>query len=131
MIHLRDTFLSSIFQPCYFHALTLTHAFTLTCPLRPQPVLKWLPHYTKQQFIGDLSAGFTVGVMMVAQGIAYAPLATRPTIRHARVVRSQIISANNGELYVQIIVYFPTTHASFLSRVSSIFSTYFKNERNC
>jgi MFS superfamily sulfate permease-like transporter len=43
-------------------------------------VLKWLPHYTKQQFIGDLSAGFTVGVMMVAQGIAYAPLATRPTI---------------------------------------------------
>ena len=56
-------------------------------------MLKWLPHYTKQQFIGDLSAGFTVGVMMVAQGIAYAPLATRPTIRHARGSYAQVKSS--------------------------------------
>ncbi|MFK7948838.1 MAG: SulP family inorganic anion transporter [Saprospiraceae bacterium] len=44
------------------------------------PILKWLPHYTKSQFKGDLSAGLTVGVMLIPQGMAYAMLAGLPPI---------------------------------------------------
>lgn len=39
------------------------------------PVLEWLPKYTKKQFSGDLSAGLTVGVMLIPQGMAYSMLA--------------------------------------------------------
>jgi hypothetical protein len=43
------------------------------------PIVRWLPSYSRAQLGGDLTAGFTVGIMLVAQGIAYAPLARRPT----------------------------------------------------
>lgn len=44
------------------------------------PILEWLPNYTKSQFKGDLSAGLTVGVMLIPQGMAYAMLAGLPPI---------------------------------------------------
>ncbi len=39
------------------------------------PILEWLPKYNKTQLQGDLSAGLTVGVMLIPQGMAYAMLA--------------------------------------------------------
>ncbi len=44
------------------------------------PLLAWLPHYSKNNLRGDLSAGLTVGVMLVPQGMAYAMLAGMPPI---------------------------------------------------
>ncbi len=42
------------------------------------PILDWLPKYNSTQFKGDLSAGLTVGVMLIPQGMAYALLAGLP-----------------------------------------------------
>lgn len=39
------------------------------------PALQWLPNYKKDWLSGDLSAGLTVGVMLIPQGMAYAMLA--------------------------------------------------------
>ncbi|WP_154859491.1 SulP family inorganic anion transporter [Cyclobacterium xiamenense] len=39
------------------------------------PFLQWLPHYDKTYLKGDLSAGITVGIMLIPQGMAYAMLA--------------------------------------------------------
>ncbi len=39
------------------------------------PILRWLPTYEKHQVKGDLSAGLTVGIMLIPQGMAYAMLA--------------------------------------------------------
>jgi SulP family sulfate permease len=44
------------------------------------PILSWLPNYTKQDFLSDLPAGLTVGVMLIPQGIAYALIANLPAI---------------------------------------------------
>ncbi len=44
------------------------------------PILSWLPNYSKQDFIHDLPAGLTVGVMLIPQGIAYASIANLPAI---------------------------------------------------
>jgi SulP family sulfate permease len=44
------------------------------------PIAKWLPKYRKQGLRGDLSAGLSVGVMLVPQGMAYAMLAGLPPI---------------------------------------------------
>ncbi len=44
------------------------------------PFLQWLPTYNKSLFQMDLSAGLTVGVMLVPQGMAYALLAGMPPI---------------------------------------------------
>lgn len=44
------------------------------------PILEWLPRYNRTQFKGDLSAGLTVGVMLIPQGMAYAMLAGLPPI---------------------------------------------------
>ncbi|MCS7035839.1 MAG: solute carrier family 26 protein [Saprospiraceae bacterium] len=44
------------------------------------PFLAWLPHYPKSYLRGDLTAGLTVGVMLVPQGMAYAMLAGMPPI---------------------------------------------------
>lgn len=39
------------------------------------PILEWLPRYNKADLPGDLSAGLTVGIMLIPQGMAYAMLA--------------------------------------------------------
>lgn len=44
------------------------------------PILDWLPNYSKKDFIADLPAGLTVGVMLIPQGIAYALIAKLPPI---------------------------------------------------
>lgn len=44
------------------------------------PILQWLPLYDKEKFRGDLSAGLTVGVMLIPQGMAYAMIAGLPPI---------------------------------------------------
>ncbi|MEO0731666.1 MAG: sulfate permease [Bacteroidota bacterium] len=50
-------------------------------PLRNYfPALDWLRDYRREWLPGDLSAGLTVGVMLIPQGMAYAMLAGLPPI---------------------------------------------------
>jgi SulP family sulfate permease len=44
------------------------------------PILDWLPNYKKQHLQGDISAGLTVGVMLIPQGMAYAMIAGLPPV---------------------------------------------------
>ena len=44
------------------------------------PILEWLGNYKKDWLKGDLSAGLTVGIMLIPQGIAYAMIAGLPPI---------------------------------------------------
>jgi len=44
------------------------------------PILDWLPSYKRTDLQGDLSAGLTVGVMLIPQGMAYAMIAGLPPI---------------------------------------------------
>jgi hypothetical protein len=61
--------------------------------LKKFPVASWLPKYTKEDFIGDLIAGITVGFTVIPQSIAYAELAKLPpqVCKHFEL---QIICAN-------------------------------------
>ena len=42
------------------------------------PILDWLPNYKKGYLTGDISAGLTVGIMLIPQGMAYAMIAGLP-----------------------------------------------------
>jgi len=44
------------------------------------PILEWLGNYKKDWLKGDISAGLTVGIMLIPQGIAYAMIAGLPPI---------------------------------------------------
>ena len=44
------------------------------------PILEWLPKYKRAYLKGDVSAGLTVGIMLIPQGMAYAMLAGLPPI---------------------------------------------------
>ena len=44
------------------------------------PMLDWVKNYRGTEFKGDLSAGLTVGVMLIPQGMAYAMIAGLPPI---------------------------------------------------
>jgi SulP family sulfate permease len=44
------------------------------------PALRWMPAYRREWLGGDISAGLTVGVMLVPQGMAYALIAGLPPI---------------------------------------------------
>jgi SulP family sulfate permease len=44
------------------------------------PILDWFPNYKSINFKGDLTAGLTVGIVLIPQGIAYALIAGLPPI---------------------------------------------------
>ena len=44
------------------------------------PILQWLPNYKKGNFLKDLIAGLTVGIILVPQGMAYAMIAGLPPV---------------------------------------------------
>lgn len=44
------------------------------------PAISWVKEYKKEWLTGDLSAGLTVGVMLIPQGMAYSMLAGLPPI---------------------------------------------------
>lgn len=44
------------------------------------PILDWLPNYQRKNLSGDISAGLTVGVMLIPQGVAYAMIAGLPPV---------------------------------------------------
>ncbi|HKJ07165.1 MAG TPA: SulP family inorganic anion transporter, partial [Flavobacteriaceae bacterium] len=44
------------------------------------PIVNWLGNYQPQWFKSDLSAGLTVGVMLIPQGMAYASIAGLPPV---------------------------------------------------
>ncbi len=44
------------------------------------PILNWLPDYKRAYLSGDISAGLTVGIMLVPQGMAYAMIAGLPPV---------------------------------------------------
>lgn len=44
------------------------------------PLFEWIGNYQSKHWTGDISAGLTVGVMLIPQGMAYAMLAGLPPI---------------------------------------------------
>lgn len=44
------------------------------------PSITWIKSYKKSQLKGDLSAGLTVGIMLIPQGMAYAMIAGLPPV---------------------------------------------------
>ena len=44
------------------------------------PAFTWIQNYKKEYLTGDLTAGLTVGVMLIPQGMAYSMLAGLPPI---------------------------------------------------
>ena len=44
------------------------------------PILDWLPNYRRSYLKGDITAGITVGIMLVPQGMAYAMIAGLPPV---------------------------------------------------
>jgi len=44
------------------------------------PILSWIKDYNKSMLLNDISAGITVGIMLIPQGMAYAMLAGLPPI---------------------------------------------------
>ncbi|KAI9292037.1 hypothetical protein K502DRAFT_284713, partial [Neoconidiobolus thromboides FSU 785] len=42
------------------------------------PIITWLPKYNRQWLLGDIISGFTVGLMLVPQSLAYTKLAQIP-----------------------------------------------------
>lgn len=42
------------------------------------PLLRWLPTYSREDAVGDLVAGITVGLTVIPQALAYAGIAGLP-----------------------------------------------------
>lgn len=48
------------------------------------PILQWGPNYTTNKLISDLIAGFTVGLTVMPQALAYATLGgLEPQVKHS------------------------------------------------
>lgn len=52
--------------------------FTRKTLYKRVPIMSWLPAYTKEDGIGDLVAGVTVGLTVIPQALAYAGIAGLP-----------------------------------------------------
>eukprot|EP01031_Cornospumella_fuschlensis_P002744 gene2744-3437_t len=50
------------------------------CAMLKVPILDWLQEYSREKFYSDFTAGVTVFVFMVPQGMAYAMLAGMPPV---------------------------------------------------
>ena len=74
---LKSTFTG--YSPIDLHNLNYI-TFVLNMIKRLFPILSWLPNYKKAFFAGDLSAGVTVGIMLIPQSMAYAMLAGLPPV---------------------------------------------------
>lgn len=44
------------------------------------PIIQWLPRYNSTNAVGDLVAGFTVGLTVIPQALAYAGIANLPAV---------------------------------------------------
>lgn len=44
------------------------------------PILSWLPNYKKEYLSADISAGLTLGIMLIPQSMAYAMIAGLPPV---------------------------------------------------
>ena len=53
-------------------------AKTKECIRTNLPICQWLPQYTCNNLVRDIIAGFTVGLMVLPQGLAYATIAGLP-----------------------------------------------------
>ncbi|XP_011192479.2 sodium-independent sulfate anion transporter [Zeugodacus cucurbitae] len=62
-----------------FCATGLKNVFRKKTLYKRLPILKWLPHYNRNDAIGDLIAGITVGLTVIPQGLAYSGVAGLPT----------------------------------------------------
>lgn len=52
---------------------------------RRLPILKWLPRYSRNDALGDLIAGLTVGLTVIPQGLAYSGVVgLPPQVREVR-----------------------------------------------
>lgn len=56
------------------------HSIFVVMMKRFFPIIDWLPKYKKSYLAGDFSAGITVGIMLIPQGMAYALIAGLPPI---------------------------------------------------
>lgn len=57
---------------------TTSNVFRKKTLYKRLPILTWLPKYNRNDFIGDLVAGITVGLTVIPQGLAYAGIAGLP-----------------------------------------------------
>jgi sulfate permease, SulP family len=65
-----------VFEFCYLQDRNQSMKNSIAGKLKGYlPILEWLPNYKKDYLQGDLSAGLTVGIMLIPQGMAYAMLA--------------------------------------------------------
>ncbi|KYO29743.1 prestin isoform B [Alligator mississippiensis] len=63
------------------HKMRCSGAVVKSLLFRVLPFLKWLPRYPiKDWLIGDITSGFSVGIMHLPQGLAYALLAGLPPV---------------------------------------------------
>ncbi|EDV91409.1 sodium-independent sulfate anion transporter [Drosophila grimshawi] len=62
-------------KPCMSYA---RRAFRLKTLKKRLPILSWLPKYNRSDAIGDIIAGFTVGLTVIPQGLAYSGVVGLP-----------------------------------------------------
>lgn len=73
---------SNITSRCSRYASSLCSLKTLK---RRLPILKWLPRYSRNDALGDLIAGLTVGLTVIPQGLAYSGVVgLPPQVREVR-----------------------------------------------